>query len=208
MLFHVLLDSVSPGNVPMYQDSYERVDWVEQRKAWATELFKRGSPTQPFWYPRAMRNYKKAMLDLEVPCEWQLEEHHVQRNQMRLALHLNVAACGLKMPTEKPYPNLSTPKMHWDPQHDVINHCTRVLDVDKTNVKALYRRAQGHLLLPQERHINGLAEATMDLKRALELDPQNAEVRKEFRRVKDLQKQADSKASSMYTKMVGTGVEV
>ena len=34
-----------------------------------------------------MRGYKKAMLDLEVPLEWYLEEQIVERNNLRLQLH-------------------------------------------------------------------------------------------------------------------------
>ena len=123
----------------MYQDAFERLTWVSQRKAWATELFKRG------WYARAMRHYKKAMLDLETPIDWMdVEQHIVERNQLRLQLHLNVAACGLKIPLEKSYPNLSTPKTFWNPKQDVLDHCTRVLRADK--VAAPPRpRARGEL---------------------------------------------------------------
>ena len=198
-LFHVRLDSVTEGVIPMYQDSYERIEWVSQRKVWATELYKRG------FYARAMRHYKKAMLDLEVPLEWLDEQHVVERNQLRTQLHLNVAACGLKMPVVKPYPNLSTPKTYWDPQLDVVNHCSRVLRVDKRNVKALYRRALGHLLLPSERHINGLALAQEDLSLAHDLDPENVEVLRELKRTRALQKQVDQQQQGMFTKMVGTG---
>ena len=33
MLFHVLLDSCSEGTIPMYQDAFERLEWVTHRKA-------------------------------------------------------------------------------------------------------------------------------------------------------------------------------
>ena len=201
-LFHVRLDSVKPGVVPMHQDSYERIDWVTQRKAWATELFKRG------WYARAMRQYKKALLDLETPIEWLVEEHAVERNQLRLQLHLNVAACGIKLPVEKPYPTLSTPKHMWDPQQDAIAHCSRVLKVDQCNVKALYRRAIAHLLLPADRHINGLACALDDLQRAIQLEPQNAELKRELKRAKAMQRELDQRQAGMFTRMIGEGEAV
>ena len=44
-------------------------------------------------------------------------------------------------------------------------------------------------------HINGLQLAQEDLKKALELDPQNVEVRKLWARAKALQKEADASAS-------------
>eukprot|EP00966_Prymnesium_polylepis_P066535 1544520-Prymnesium_polylepis.2 len=47
--FHIKLDSATDGPVPMLMDPYERLEWCEGSKAWATELFKRG------FYARAMR---------------------------------------------------------------------------------------------------------------------------------------------------------
>ena len=77
-----------------------------------------------------------------------------------------------------------------------------------TRAQALYRRAQAHLCIPPERHINGLQLALDDLEHALDADPQNAEVRKELKRAKEIQKKTDKKAMGMYTKMIGTGTEV
>ena len=83
-----------------------------------------------------------------------------------------------------------------------------MLKVDNKNVKALYRRALAHLIIPAERHINGLADALADLERALELDPENADIMRELKRARKEQKSIDAKASNMYTKMIGTGTEV
>jgi len=203
ILFHVLLDSVgSEGGIPMYMDAYERLDWVRERKEWATQLYKKG------WYVRAKNHYKKAMLDLEVPCNWLGDKFLIERNNLRTALHLNCAACALKVDPNRPFPHLQSIKNSYDIHHDAIYHCTRVLDVDKHNVKALYRRAQNHLLIPSERHINGLQYALEDLQHALEVDPQNAEVKKELKRAKDLQRKTDAKAAGMFSKMIGSGVEI
>jgi hypothetical protein len=148
------------------------------------------------------------MLDLETPLEWQSQSQVVARNQLRMQLHLNCAACATKLSPVKSYPNLSSQKMHWDPHKDGIFHCTRVLNTDVRNVKALFRRALCHLALPADRHINGLAMALEDLTLAAELEPQNAEVRAQLKLAKELQKKADRDASGMFTKMLGTGVEV
>ena len=197
MMFHILLDAVlTEGAVPMHMLAGERLLWVQQRKLWATELFKRG------YSRRAMHHYKKALLDLETPIEWKEEAQLVERNQLRLTLHLSSAACALKLDTKREYPNLQTPKQHYDVHHDAIFHCTRVLAADKSNVKALYRRASAHLMLPADRHINGLALALLDLDRALEEDPQNAEVRKLHKRAREMQKKADTEAVGMYSKMI------
>jgi len=197
--FHIKLDSATDGPVPMLMDPYERLEWCEGSKAWATELFKRG------FYARAMRRYKKTMLDLEIPCQWD-EAQNIARNQLRLQCHLNVAACGLKFPPRPwPHPNLSTPKLFFDPLGDTIFHCTRVLAVDKANVKAYFRRAQAHLQKDAAEHINGLQLAREDLQKALELDPQNGEVRKLQAKAKAQQKEADAKAAGVMTKMFDAG---
>ena len=142
-----------------------------------------------------------------MPTQWEADDN-IRRNQLRLSLHLNCAACALKLPPQRAYPHLQTPKKHYDVHHDAIFHCTKVLDADPHNVKALYRRALVHLLLPPERHINGLALAQADLAHALEHDPANAEVKRELKRAKELQRKADAKAAGMYSKMVAGAVEV
>lgn len=81
ILFHILLDSVlNEGGVPMYMMPDERLQWVNERKMWATELFKRG------WSRRAMHGYKKAMLDLETPIQWSNDAQLVERNRTPAAL--------------------------------------------------------------------------------------------------------------------------
>ncbi|KAL1523343.1 hypothetical protein AB1Y20_018288 [Prymnesium parvum] len=197
--FHIKLDAATDGPVPMLMDPHERLQWCHEAKQWGSELFRRGL------YARAMRRYKKTMLDLEIPCQWS-EQQNIERNHLRLQAHLNIAACGLKIPPRPwSHPNLSPPKTYWDPLHDAIFHCTRVLAVDPANVKAYFRRAQAHLQKPPSEHINGLQLAKEDLKKALELDPKNVEVRKLYAKAKELQREADAKAASVMTKMFQAG---
>ena len=198
-VFHIRLDTASDGVVPMLLEPYERLEWCQNGKRFATELFKKGL------HARAMRRYKKTILDLEIPTSWS-EEQNVERNHLRLQCHLNIAACGLKFPPRPwPHPNLSTPKGFFDPLQETIFHCTRVLAADRANVKAYYRRAQAHMAKPAAEHINGLQEALADLKRAFELDPRNTDVRKLYSDAKQRQKQADAQAAGVFTKMIGTG---
>ena len=123
------------------------------------------------------------MLDLEIPTEW-TEETNIQRNQMRLALHLNIAQCALKCG-------------RWD---EAVHHTTFALKTQPGSVKALYRRALAHFSKPV--HANGLQFALEDLSRAAELEPQNKEVAKLLVEVRQAQKKLDRAQSSMYSKML------
>ena len=130
------------------------------------------------------------MLDLEVPTQWEADDN-VRRNQLRLSLHLNVAACGLR----------ATDAYGATRYLDTISHASRVLEADPTNVKALFRRGQAHLLRPN--HINGLALALEDLRRAAELEPGDTGVRSMLARARAQQKSLDQKDASMFGRMLG-----
>lgn len=70
---------------------------------------------------------------------------------LKISCNLNNAACKLKLRDYK----------------QAVKLCTKVLDFDSKNVKALYRRAQACIRLVD------LDVAEMDIKKALEIDPDN-----------------------------------
>ena len=69
----------------------------------------------------------------------------------------------------------------------------------------LLAAALAHLMIPSERHINGLALALEDLSLAHKLEPDNGEVLHELKRARGLQRQVDQKQQGLFTKMIGTG---
>lgn len=73
--------------------------------------------------------------------------------------------------------------------------CTKVLAEEPENIKALYRRAQA---LGKMGEFNS---ALLDLKRAAEIDPSNADVRSLFTSVKAEVKKNDAQMKSLYAKM-------
>eukprot|EP00316_Scyphosphaera_apsteinii_P020551 CAMPEP_0119318280 /NCGR_PEP_ID=MMETSP1333-20130426/45950_1 /TAXON_ID=418940 /ORGANISM="Scyphosphaera apsteinii, Strain RCC1455" /LENGTH=353 /DNA_ID=CAMNT_0007324425 /DNA_START=25 /DNA_END=1086 /DNA_ORIENTATION=- len=175
--WHLRIDSVTPGVIPVYMTwPEERLGWSNQQKNFGNELLKHGQPA------RAARRFKKAMLDLEIPTEWGTEERVIKRNHLRLALHLNIALSGIKSD-------------RWD---DAIWHATKALETDKNNVKALFRRGMAHLRKPQ--HANGLAAALEDLRKAQQLDPSNAEVKRLLAEAKEKQKEYDRSQMNMFSK--------
>ena len=182
--WRIRVDYVSEGVIPMELHGRTRLQWCEEAKEWANMFFKRGDVA------RASRKYKKAMLDLEVPTQWSVEDN-VKRNQLRVALHLNVAACGLRAVDV-------FGAVRYD---DTVAHASRVLEVDPRNVKALFRRGQAHLLRPD--HINGLALALEDLGRAAQLEPDNAPVKSMLAKARAQQKALDQRDATMCGRMLG-----
>ncbi|KAF3645270.1 Peptidyl-prolyl cis-trans isomerase FKBP65 [Capsicum annuum] len=61
--------------------------------------------------------------------------------------------------------------------------CSKVIEYDPCNVKALFRRAQAYL------RINELEKAEIDIKKALQVDPNNRDVKVMYKEVKNKQKQ-------------------
>ncbi|GJT38154.1 FKBP-type peptidyl-prolyl cis-trans isomerase domain-containing protein [Tanacetum coccineum] len=79
------------------------------------------------------------------------EDEKQQAKVLKISCNLNNAACKLKLRDYK----------------QAVKLCTKVLDADSKNVKALYRRAQAYIQLVD------LDLAEMDIKKALEIDPDN-----------------------------------
>uniref|UniRef100_A0A453RM24 Uncharacterized protein n=1 Tax=Aegilops tauschii subsp. strangulata TaxID=200361 RepID=A0A453RM24_AEGTS len=80
------------------------------------------------------------------------EDEKKQSKQLKITCNLNNAACKLKLKDYKQAEKL----------------CTKVLELDSQNVKALYRRAQAYTQLAD------LELAEVDIKKALEIDPENS----------------------------------
>ena len=79
------------------------------------------------------------------------DDEKQQAKVLKIICNLNNAACKLKLKDYK----------------QSVKLCTKVLDADSKNVKALYRRAQAYIQLVD------LDLAELDIKKALEIDPDN-----------------------------------
>lgn len=79
------------------------------------------------------------------------DEEKQQAKVLKVTCNLNNAACKLKLKDYRQAEKL----------------CSKVLELDSKNVKALYRRAQAYIQLVD------LDLAELDIKKALEIDPDN-----------------------------------
>ncbi|KAF3626656.1 hypothetical protein FXO37_30262 [Capsicum annuum] len=94
-------------------------------------------------------------------------DERCRANALRLSCYLNNAACKLKVGEHQ----------------EASKMCSKVIEYDPCNVKALFRRAQAYL------RINELEKAEIDIKKALQVDPNNRDVKVIYKEMKNKQKQ-------------------
>ncbi|TXG74140.1 hypothetical protein EZV62_002719 [Acer yangbiense] len=122
----------------------EKIEAAGKKKEDGNALFKAGK------YARAAKRYEKAVKYIEYDSSFR-EEEKKQAKALKVACNLNDAACKLKLKEYKQAEKL----------------CTKVLELESRNVKALYRRAQAYIQLAD------LDLAEFDIKKALEINPDN-----------------------------------
>ncbi|GAB2249057.1 hypothetical protein Droror1_Dr00012416, partial [Drosera rotundifolia] len=124
-------------------------------------------------YVKASQRYEKgAKLSESVS-----NEEKNQSKALKISCKLNNAACKLKLKDFKQVEKL----------------CTKVLELDSRNVKAFYRRAQAYIQLFE------LEKAEIDIRKALEIEPDNREVKLKYKALKDKVKECNKKDAKFYS---------
>ncbi|XP_021290399.1 peptidyl-prolyl cis-trans isomerase FKBP62-like isoform X1 [Herrania umbratica] len=177
--------AVVPANATVYYE-VELVSFVKEKESWdmntqekieaagkkkeeGNALYKAGK------YERASKRYEKAVKFIEYDSSFSDEEKQ-QTKLLKVTCNLNDAACKLKLKDYKQAEKL----------------CTKVLELDNKNVKALYRRAQAYI------QIVDLDLAEVDIKKALEIDPDNRDVKLEYRVLKEKIREYNKKDAQFY----------
>ncbi|XP_074268499.1 peptidyl-prolyl cis-trans isomerase FKBP62-like [Silene latifolia] len=150
----------------------EKIEAAGKKKEEGNVLFKAGK------YVRASKRYEKAVKYIEYDTSFSDDEKK-QCKTLKVSCNLNNAACKLKLKDYKAAEKL----------------CTKVLELDSVNVKALYRRAQAYI------HLADLELAELDIKKALEIDPDNREVKLEYKTLREKIKEYNRKDAQLYGKM-------
>ncbi|CAL8330179.1 peptidyl-prolyl cis-trans isomerase D isoform X1 [Gadus morhua] len=129
----------------------------------------------------ATRKYSKALRYLEMSGEVVEEDEELQRKLEPTALSctLNKAACQLKL-------------CLWQ---EALDSCNQVLELNESNTKALFRRAQAW------QGLKDLDKAMADLKKAQEISPQDKAIAGEMKRVQISVKEEKEKEKKIYAKM-------
>lgn len=153
-------------------NTQEKIEAAGKKKEEGNTLFKAGK------YLRASKRYEKAAKYIEFDSSFNDEEKQLCKS-LKVSCNLNNAACKLKLKEYK----------------EVEKLCTKVLEIEGTNVKALYRRAQAYIQSVD------LDLAERDIKKALELDPNNRDVKLEYKALKDKVKEYNKKDAKFYGNM-------
>ncbi|KAM6553505.1 hypothetical protein CsatB_014267 [Cannabis sativa] len=167
--YEVELVSFVKGKESWDMNTQEKIEAAGKKKEEGNALFKAGK------YERASKRYEKAVGFVEYDSSFSDEEKQ-QAKVLKITCNLNNAACKLKL---KDYKQAGT-------------LFTKVLDLDSKNVKALYRRAQAYIQLVD------LDSAEIDIKKALEIEPDNRDVKMEYKLLKEKVREYNKKDAQFY----------
>ncbi|KAJ8641324.1 hypothetical protein MRB53_018018 [Persea americana] len=172
VIYEVEMVDFTQEKQPFEMSNYERIEAAGKKKEEGNRLFKGGK------YKQAMRRYDKAAEYVSEDRYYEDDEEKAVK-PLRVSCWLNHAACSLKL----------------NDFHEAIKLCSKVLDVESHNVKALYRRAQAYM------ETTDLDLAELDVKKALELDNNNREVKSIQKTLKQLQVQCNKREAKLYGNM-------
>ncbi|PSR99922.1 Peptidyl-prolyl isomerase [Actinidia chinensis var. chinensis] len=172
LLYEVEMLDFVKEKAPWEMTNQERIEAAERKKEEGNQLFKNAK------YQRACKKYDKAADYVSEDATFGDDNQKLVK-ALRVSCWLNGAACSLKL----------------NDFHEAIKLCSKVLDVEFHNVKALYRRAQAYMKTAD------LHLADLDIKRALEADPQNREVKLIQKNLKQLQAESDKRDAKLYSNM-------
>ncbi|XP_044475680.1 70 kDa peptidyl-prolyl isomerase [Mangifera indica] len=157
---------------PWEMTDQEKIEVAGRKKEEGNLLFKEGK------YQRARKKYDR-VADI-VSEEGSFGDNDQKSVKLlRISCWLNGAACSLKL----------------NDCQEAIKLCSKVLDYECHNVKALYRRAQAYM------EIADLISAELDIRKAIEADPQNREVKLLQKTLKQLQTESNKRDAKLYANM-------
>jgi tetratricopeptide (TPR) repeat protein len=140
-------------------------------------------------YGRAALKYYRTLVYVEYVFPDTDEEDRLLEH-VKFIANLNSAACKLKT-------------RQYD---EVKQHCTHALEFEPTNTKAYYRRACLHRIK------DDFENAKVDIKKALELSPNDFEVRREYCRLRSKMETYERRSREIYQRcalpvpMANTGI--
>jgi len=162
--------------LPLEEKNKKKMLAVEAAKEDGNIQFKQGN------YQLALQIYERGVLIVNGTYGMD-ENDSAKMSKLEKELDLNMALCRIKL---KQYP-------------EAIENCKMVLNFDKTNVKALFRKGQAYLLMGE------YDQAEKDFHDVLQLDSNNAATKKEMQILQKLRLEQNQKTkkfqASLATKL-------
>jgi FK506-binding protein 4/5 len=143
-----------------------------KKKEEGNALFKAGK------YERACKKYEKGLGYIEYDSAFSDDEKKAAK-ALKVSMHLNSAASQLRL-------------RKWGA---ATKAASKVLDLEPVNVKALFRRAQAY------REMEDYDLAEIDLKKAMEQEPNNRDLRAEYKVLKQKWATYQKKEAKLYSNM-------
>jgi len=171
--YEITLVSWDPEKPNWELSAPERFEKSNQRKLLGNEFFKQNK------FDLALKKYQKALTYVNVEVDFKTDEDKAKSKEHKIPILLNMAQVNMK---QKNY-------------SDAVGNCEKVLDLDKNNIKAVYRRGQAWMALSE------FDKANDDLVRAKELDPQNKEILTTLAALKKKIKEQQEKDKKLYSSM-------
>jgi len=163
-----LLSSIAGSQPP--QDLTEKLQKAALEKDNGNKYFKEGDNAKAVYHYHCALMYVKGLHNVS-------EQDTKKVNEIKIACDNNLAAVHMK---EGQY-------------RKVIPCCSRVLAIEPSNVKALFRRGKAYIM------DQDLDRAETDLKKAADLDPADKAIQKELVHLKQITRQQDKKQQKFYT---------
>lgn len=172
LVYEVELVAFEKAKETWEMNNDEKVEAALHRKEKGNKAYKEGK------LERATRQYDQAVQVIQYDKDYS-DDQKKRSKEVKKSCYLNLAQCWLKRSNCK----------------EVCKNVEKVLEMDPMNVKAMYRRAQAYL------HNSDFVEAELDIKKGLEVEPENSELQALYKRLKIVRKQQDKAAAKIFSKM-------
>ncbi|NXI20996.1 FKBP4 isomerase, partial [Sterrhoptilus dennistouni] len=170
--YEVKLKSFEKAKESWEMNTDEKLEQSGIVKERGTQYFKEGK------YKRAALQYKKIVSWLEHESGLSKEEESKAKS-LRLAAHLNLAMCHLKL---KEY-------------SQALENCNKALELDSNNEKGLFRRGEAHLA------VNDFELARADFQKVIQLYPSNKAAKVQLVTCQQKIREQHEKEKKMYANM-------
>ncbi|NWY93546.1 FKBP4 isomerase, partial [Loxia curvirostra] len=170
--YEVKLKSFEKAKESWEMNTDEKLEQSSIVKERGTQYFKEGK------YKRAALQYKKIVSWLEHESGLS-EEEESKAKSLRLAAHLNLAMCHLKL---KEY-------------SQALENCNKALELDSNNEKGLFRRGEAHLA------VNDFELARADFQKVIQLYPSNKAAKVQLVTCQQKIREQHEKEKKMYANM-------